>query len=395
MLKFQSEVKLLRFESKILGRFIRPIAIQQKRFPQKIESRRIRSRIQPLSPADRIRNERAIAVRILSAIIDIRAVHRKAGNRFANNRFKNVVGKVAGATVRGSQAAEQVGQHIHFACQRSQHHLQLRLINNLVGVTPFPGRLRVDFVERGFTLLLNKKFIHQEDEVITTGAAHGPLSRHVFMRLQNFFDHYVKWTAASHPVIAAQSVSDFNLDSVRSHWLNGSLARALAGHMEQLKPDQILSRVEHPVAMVDAQPRHLVFRQQPSYQAMCFDEDLGVFHSQSHQIVHIEEAPIVDFLCRYSPKRQPVRLSFQQRMQPVKTPRIVFNSVNLLETLRNELSNFRCLKSFLQARLQLRQLVAALRRERGIFRIMRRNMLQILEKVGGTLWVSSRPRDRR
>ena len=51
-------------------------------------------------------------------------------------------------------------------------------------------------------------------------------------------------------------------------------------------------------------------------------ENLRQLHPDRGEIVDVEEAPVIDFLRRHSPEREPISLVVQQRIERIETARI-------------------------------------------------------------------------
>ena len=81
--------------------------------------------------------------------------------------------------------------------------------------------------------------------------------------------------------------------------------------------------------MVDAQPGHLVGGDQRPNQAVRRREDRGILHAQAHQVVHIEEAAVVDFFGGRAPGGQPVGLRVEQHVQAVEAVGIPFDAIDV------------------------------------------------------------------
>ena len=96
-----------------------------------------------------------------------------------------------------------------------------------------------------------------------------------------------------------------------------------------MQPDQILPRVVHAVAVVDAQAGDLFLSEQLPDQAMRLcAKTSGFSMRRPTKIVHVEEAAIVDLLRRSAPVGEPVGLHIQQRVQGVEAVRIAFHPVD-------------------------------------------------------------------
>ncbi len=66
---------------------------------------------------------------------------------------------------------------------------------------------------------------------------------------------------------------------------------------------------------------------------MGLGEDRGVFHAQANQVVHVEEAAVVDLLRGSAPRGQPIRLRIQQQVQAVEAVGIPFDAVDVGQRL--------------------------------------------------------------
>ena len=148
----------------------------------------------------------------------------------------------------------------------------------------------------------------------------------------------------------------------------------MRGHVQQLQPDQILPRVEHPVAVVDPQPRHFPARQQPANHPVRRRENLRVLHAQPGQIVDVEKSPVIDLLARYAPERESVGCVLQQTVQAIETPRIAFHAVNSIQRPLQRRPHLFARERLLQTRPQFRQLLPPLRHQRRVHRLVRRNV---------------------
>ena len=112
-------------------------------------------------------------------------------------------------------------------------------------------------------------------------------------------------------------------------------AQAAARGIQLLQPHEVLSRIQQPVRVVDAQPGDQAICQQAAHQLVRLREYARILHPQPDQIVDVEEPPIVDLFAGHSPKRQPVRLFLQQFMQRVEAVRLARSSVEHAPTLRH------------------------------------------------------------
>ncbi len=70
--------------------------------------------------------------------------------------------------------------------------------------------------------------------------------------------------------------------------------------------------------MIEADAGDRAFRDEIEQQRVRGVEHARVFHAQAREIVDVEEAAIVDLVERRAPVRQPIRLDFEQAVQPVE-----------------------------------------------------------------------------
>ena len=58
-------------------------------------------------------------------------------------------------------------------------------------------------------------------------------------------------------------------------------------------------------------------------------EDLGQFHPDRGEIVHVEETPIVDLLRSHAPECETIRLIVEQQIERIETSRLTWRAVDL------------------------------------------------------------------
>ena len=95
----------------------------------------------------------------------------------------------------------------------------------------------------------------------------------------------------------------------------------------RLQARDVVDRIEQPVGMIDAEAGDLAFADQPQNQAVRGLEDLRIFHAHAGQLVHVEEAAVVDLVRRRPPVGQPIGLLVEQRVQPIEAARIAGRAV--------------------------------------------------------------------
>ena len=94
-----------------------------------------------------------------------------------------------------------------------------------------------------------------------------------------------------------------------------------------LQPPQVVARREQAVDVIDAQAGRRASPNQLEDEPMHLVEHRRIFHAQRRELVHVEEAPVVDFLGRDAPVREPVRLLVEQRVERVEAARLSGNAV--------------------------------------------------------------------
>ena len=70
--------------------------------------------------------------------------------------------------------------------------------------------------------------------------------------------------------------------------------------------------------MIDPKSVHPAPASPVQHQRVGLREDLGVLHVKRDEIVHVEEAAVVDLPGRAAPVRQPVHLRVEQPAQPAR-----------------------------------------------------------------------------
>src|SRR5579872_1108018 len=132
--------------------------------------------------------------------------------------------------------------------------------------------------------------------------------------------------------------------------------------------------------MVDANSGDHVLRQQPAQRLMRSGKHVRILHAQAYQIVHIEEAAIVDLFSRDSPVRQAIDLQLEEKMEKIEAARISRRAIYMNEcSIQQALHGCR----FLQQRPPARtKFLPCLRADAGLIRIgaaLLRQSSQLLE----------------
>ena len=78
---------------------------------------------------------------------------------------------------------------------------------------------------------------------------------------------------------------------------------------------EVPQRVEQAVGVIDTESVHPTSPAPREHQRVGLGEDLGVLHMERHEIVHVEEAAVVDLPRRAAPVDQPVHLRVEQTSQ--------------------------------------------------------------------------------
>src|SRR5690242_7612588 len=118
---------------------------------------------------------------------------------------------------------------------------------------------------------------------------------------------------AVHPVVLRKDLLDFERDAIlcKRHCRLGAVyARS---SIEQLQADEILPRIQHAVAVVDAHPGNHSLGKQSAQHAMRRRKDARILHAQANQVVDIEETAVVDLFARNSPVREAVYLEIEEK----------------------------------------------------------------------------------
>ncbi len=130
------------------------------------------------------------------------------------------------------------------------------------------------------------------------------------------------------------------------------------------------------VRVIDAHGRDQAIAEESPDELVRLGKDPRVLHAQAHQVVDVEESPVVDLLRGDAPERQPVSLRFQQTVQPVETAGVTRLAVQLAQRVIDGETNSGRMGGLLQSLQQQRKLVLAPGNRPGIAGVVRRQLPQ-------------------
>ena len=138
-------------------------------------------------------------------------------------------------------------------------------------------------------------------------------------------------------------------------------------HRALLEPPEVFDGRVEPVGVVDAQAGDLALAHEAQDELMRGVEDLRHLHPQRGEVVHVEEAAVVDLVARHAPVGEPVRLGGQEPVEEVEARGISFRPVQDPEIFLDVLADLRrLLDEGGEAPLDDLLLAQALRNPRGI-----------------------------
>ncbi len=88
------------------------------------------------------------------------------------------------------------------------------------------------------------------------------------------------------------------------------------GERRRGQPGEVPGGVEQPVGVIDPETVDPPATEPVEHLGVGLGEDLGILHVQRHEIVHVEEAAVVDLPGGAAPVRQTVHLGLEQPAQP-------------------------------------------------------------------------------
>ena len=130
------------------------------------------------------------------------------------------------------------------------------------------------------------------EEAIASRAGHGPVLRR-FPRRQYFFDDHVE---------------------------------RCTRHL--LKALEIGGWIKKAVWVIHPDARNLPLGNEPLQQDMCRIEDRRFLHTESDELVDVEESPVIDFVRGRTPVREAIRLALEQFVQHVIAGRAADNAID-------------------------------------------------------------------
>ena len=106
-----------------------------------------------------------------------------------------------------------------------------------------------------------------------------------------------------------------------------------------LEPLQIIARRVQTVDVVDTHAGRSAPADEIEDEPVHFVEDLLILHPQGGELIHVEKAPVVDFLRCDPPVRQPVRLFDQQTVESIEAARLSGDAVEALDACGDQRSH--------------------------------------------------------
>src|SRR3954468_21844481 len=222
-------------------------------------------------------------------------------------------------------------QHVHFAGKRSVHDELLALIDERVNIGDLADEPQVESSKSELVFLVDEDSVHQVREIVAAGAIDRPLIWELLAGFEDLLHDCIQRMPLVHPVVLGEDLLDFEGDTIFGEGWHGLRAIDACCGVEQLQTYQVLPRVEHAVAVVNAHAGDDLFRQKAAQHAMSCSKHPWIFHAQSHKLVYVEEAAIVDLLARNAPVSKSIHLKLKQQMQQIKAARIGGGAIDVLQ----------------------------------------------------------------
>src|SRR5262249_48083406 len=279
LLELQREVEFLAIRLRVFA--FTPL--QQQDIAQKIKTGRGLIRVAAFGAHDSFIDSCAVAIRDLSALVDVGAINREAGDGLADYVAQRFTGKIAGEAVGDRDFIQNMGQNVDFTGQRHVHDQLLAVVDQQVHVLRRSGETVVEISEEPFIATIDEQPVDQRGELVARSAVYRPLLRQLLARHEDLLDRGIEQRTLSgfrlHQVVLAEDLLHVQLNTVFRQRRPGLGAHTLAGGKEHLQAHKVLPRVQQAVAMVDTDAVHHVLRQQAAQQLVCGRKDTRILHA--------------------------------------------------------------------------------------------------------------------
>ena len=129
----------------------------------------------------------AIAFTDATALVDVSAIDREAGNHLPGGIAQRLASEIARLTVSGRDLIEQMREHAHFTGHGAVHDQLLAVVDEAGHVDGLAQKTPVERGKGPFMALMNKDAVELISEFVASGAIDRPLRRQLLVDLQDFF----------------------------------------------------------------------------------------------------------------------------------------------------------------------------------------------------------------
>ena len=267
----------------------------QQHLPQIIEDRALHHRIAPPGFGDRGRDRIPIEVAD-AACADIGPIHWKTGGDLAQHLPAAVEGEIAVPAVAFGEPVQRVRQDIQLTRHRCEHDRQAASVRHLVERLRPASHPGVDATEFADVARIHEQPRHRGEKPVARRSGDPPVGTKHLVGRQDLLRHDMERPAR-----------------------------------ELLEALEIRRGIEQAIRVVNPHARDSALIKESFQQDVSAVEDRGLLHAQSHELVDVDKAAVVDFVGRRAPVGQAIRLVLEQFVQPVKAGRIAGDAVDLAD----------------------------------------------------------------
>ena len=271
---------------------------EEQNVAQEIEDRFLQRRVAPFRRDDGALDDGAILLAHRLAGRDVSAIDREAGDRFAHRAGQRVEGEIAEPAIRFREPVEHVAEHVDVVREREPHDQPFLRVNQMAEMHRVADETLERFRDRLLRGAVDQNIREQLREFVAGRAMDRPIFPERFVPGQDFLHQEINRAA----ILRKRNAEH--------------------GGAAPLQLLEILLRQIEAVRVIDPHAGHRAGADQLEQQFMRRVEHLRQFHPDRGEIVHVEEAPVVDLLGRDAPEGETIRLIVQELIERIEAPRL-------------------------------------------------------------------------
>ena len=284
---------------------------EKQNIAQEIEDGFFQGRVPPLCGRDRALDNVAIFVADRLSRRHISPVNGETGDGFPDRARECVQREIAKPTILFREPVQHITENVHVIRERQARDQPLLRIHEMAERHRVPDETLERFRDCLFRGSVDKNVRDELRKFVAGRPVHRPIRTQIFVTGQDFFD------------------DDINRAAV---FRKRNPERGRGAPLQLL---EIFLRQIKAVRMIDADAGDRAVPDQFEEQLVGRVEDFRQLHSDRGQIVHVEEAPVINFFRRDAPEGEPIRLIVQERIERIKTARVAGGAIDLRDRLHD------------------------------------------------------------